>query len=420
MDTNTIKHKLNHNFSRSVIIGKWIIFSVVIGAFMGAVGSIFYHSIEFVATFRQNNPYILFLLPIGGVITLFLYHVAHYDNDGGTNLVLTAIQSNDHIPGRMSVLVFIATVLSHLVGASVGREGAALQIGGSLGGYFGKLLRLDETDHKTMIMCGMSAVFAALFGTPMAATVFAMEVISVGIMHYAALVPCVLASYIAVEVTKLFGITPTFYSIENIPAVDPWGIFYTCVIGVIFGLVSMLFCATLHSFEYISRRYLRNAYIRAFLCGSLLLAATLLVGQQTYNGSGIGTIQACLDGKVYPFAFLLKILFTSVSICAGYKGGEIIPSLFIGASVGSLVASWLGLDPALSAAVGMGSLFCGVTNCPITSLLLCIELFGTEASGYFIIAIALSYVVSGYYSLYRSQKILYSKFKSNYINKKAV
>ena len=419
MDINRLKHKLHHNFSRTMTIGKWIVFSIFTGVIMGIISTLFYHSIAFVTTLRENNPYFLALLPVGAVIILLFYHFFHYDQDGGTNLVLSAIQSHDHLPGRMSVLIFFATILSHLAGASVGREGAALQIGGSLGGYLGKRLGLSETDKKTMIMCGMSAAFAGLFGTPMAAAIFSMEVVSVGIMHYAALLPCVLASYIAADISLHFGATPMSFDIAVIPDFDLKGGFYTCLFAIGFGLVSMLFCICLHRFEEGARLLFPNAYVRAAVCGSILLAATLLAGGQSYNGSGVHTIAACMAGEHYRWAFFLKICFTAVSIAAGYKGGEIIPSLSIGASFGSFLASCVHLDPSLAAAVGMGSVFCGVTNCPITSLLLCFELFGMEAAPYFLVAISLSYVVSGYYSLYRSQKIVYSKFKSNFIDKKA-
>ncbi len=387
---------------------------------MGTVGSLFYHSISFVTTLREKYPYILFLLPVGAAATRFLYVHAHDENDGGTNLILSAIQSREHVPGRMSVLIFISTIISQLVGASVGREGAALQIGGSLSGFLGRKLKLNETDNKTMIMCGMSAAFSALFGTPMAASIFPMEVVSVGIMHYAAMVPCVLASYIAFSVAKLTGGESLHYSIKTIPPLDPKGILFTCLLAVAFGFVSMLFCICLHKSEEAARRILKAPYIRAVVCGTLVLLATLLVGDQTYNGSGVDYLDNFIAGDVRPWQFLLKILFTVVSIAAGYKGGEIIPSLFIGASFGSLCAGVFGLDPSLAAAVGMGSVFCGVTNCPITSLLLCFELFGSDAAAYFLISISLSYVVSGYYGLYRSQKIVYSKYKSNYIDKKAL
>ncbi len=414
-----LKHKIEHNSQRAFTTVRWIVFSLLSGVIMGVVGLLFYYGIYFAASFRAENPFCLFLLPFGAVIILLLYRFLHYENDGGTNLVISAIQSNAHIPGRMSVLIFISTIISHLAGASVGREGAALQIGGSLGEYIGGLLKLDEREKKTMIMCGMSAVFAALFGTPMAAAIFSMEVISVGIMHYAALVPCVLASYVAVGLSQLMGITREAYAITYIPEFDVWGGIYSCIFAVAFGLVSMFFCICLRNIEHLAHFFFRNAYVRAFVCGTILLILTFGSGGQMYNGSGINTIEACLKGDHYAFAFLWKIIFTSLSIAAGYKGGEIVPSLFIGASFGSLLASLMGLDTSLAAAVGMGSVFCGVTNCPITSLLLCFEMFGMEASPYFIISISLSYVVSGYYSLYRSQKIVYSKFQSNFIDKKA-
>lgn len=419
VDSSLIKHKIHHNAERVITTFRWIVFSMLSGVIMGAVGILFHQGVARAAAFRMQNPYCLFLLPVGAAIILSFYHLLKYDRDGGTNLVISAIQSNDHIPGRMSVLIFFSTILSHLAGASVGREGAALQIGGSLGEYIGRLLRLDEREKKTMIMCGMSAVFASLFGTPMAAAIFSMEVVSVGIMHYAALVPCVLASYVAVGLAQMAGIKPETYTITFIPDFDFLGGFYTCLFAVAFGLVSMFFCICLRQSERMSKVIFRNSYVRAVVCGTVLLVLSLLSGGQTYNGSGIETIEACLSGDHFTFAFLLKIVFTCISIAAGYKGGEIVPSLFIGASFGSMMASFMGLDTSLAAAVGMGSVFCGVTNCPITSLLLCFEMFGMDAAPYFIISISLSYVMSGYYSLYRSQKILYSKFQSNYIDKKA-
>ena len=238
-------------------------------------------------------------------------------------------------------------------------------------------------------------------------------------MHYAALVPCVLASYIASGIAKTLGGESLHFDILFIPDLTPKEMLCTCLLSIAFGLVSTLFIISLHQSEAFFKSKFKNPYYRAIFCGCLVLIGTLLVGSQTYNGAGTESIGKFLSGDVKPWQFILKILFTSISIAAGYKGGEIIPSLFIGASFGSLMSVILGLDPSLCCAVGMGSVFCGVTNCPITSLLLCFELFGSDAAAYFLISISLSYVVSGYYSLYRSQKIVYSKFKSNYIDKKA-
>lgn len=416
MNKKNILHKLNHDKERLITTLKWIVFSFVVGLVLGGVGAVFYHGIKLATDFRLTHPAILFLLPVGAVLIRLLYHTAKYDNDGGTNLVLSAIHSDDDIPKRMAVLIFISTIFSHLVGASVGREGAALQLGGSVGNNMGKLFHFNDTEKKTMIMVGMSAVFSALFGTPMAAAIFSMEVVSVGIMHYAALVPCVIASFVARGVAAYLGAPNAFYVIEEIPAFGLVPGLKTSILAMLCGLVSILFCVVLHQTNTAAKRFMKNPYLRAFVGGCLALCFTLLDGHQTYNGAGVEYIRDCMDGNTDSFAFLIKILFTAICIAAGYKGGEIVPSFFIGASFGCLFGNLMGFSPSLCAAIGMGAVFCGVTNSPITSFIICLELFGMEGAPYFLLSVALSYMLSGYYGLYSSQKIVYSKYKSNYIN----
>ena len=417
MNYDILKHKLEHNRQRLFTTVKWIVFSLLVGLILGVIGAVFYHGIKDVTSFRMHHPEVLFLLPVGAVIIRYLYHICHYDNDGGTNLVLSAIQSDDDIPLRMGFLIFVSTIFSHFVGASVGREGAALQLGGSIGNNVGKLFRFNETDKKTMIMVGMSAVFSSLFGTPLAAAIFPMEVVSVGIMHYAALVPCVIAAFVARGVGVYLGCPNAKYALEEVPAFGVLSGVDTAILAILCGFVSILFCISLRYGNTLGKKYVKNPYLRALLGGSVVLALTLLIGDQTYNGAGVELIQDCIEGNTHNFAFLIKILFTVLCITAGYKGGEIVPSFFIGASFGGAFGALLGLSPALSAAIGMGAVFCGVTNSPISAFLICIELFGMEGAPYYLLAIALSYMVSGYYGLYESQKIVYSKFKSNFINK---
>ena len=419
MDKEILKQKLQHNKERLFITVKWILFSLVVGLILGVIGAVFYHGIKDVTAFRMRHPYVLFLLPIGAVIIRYLYHICKYDNDGGTNLVLSAIQSDDDIPKRMGFLIFISTIVSHFVGASVGREGAALQLGGSIGNNVGKLFRFNETDKKTMIMVGMSAVFSSLFGTPLAAAIFPMEVVSVGIMHYAALVPCVIASFVARAVGIYLGAPSAGFVLTDIPVFSVTTGVESAFLAILCGLVSILFCVSLRTTEHFGKKWFQNSYLRAFIGGSVILGLTFLTGidKQTYNGAGVDLIQDCIEGNAHHFAFLMKILFTAICICAGYKGGEIVPSFFIGASFGSAFGALIGFSPSLCAAIGMGAVFCGVTNSPISSFLICIELFGMEGAPYYMLAIALSYMVSGYYGLYSSQKIVYSKFKSNFINK---
>lgn len=413
-----IKHKLLHNMARIKTSIKWVIFSVVSGLVAGGAGTIFYFGMSIVTLVRTKNPWLIYLLPFGGLLIVGCYRLLHDEKDSGTNLVLSAIHSNDELPLKMAPLIFISTLITHLLGGSAGREGAALQLGGSIGNGLGKLFRFDEKDKHIMIMCGMSAAFSALFGTPMAAAIFSMEVVSVGIMYYAALVPCVISSLIAFYVAQFFGVSQELFIIDHIPAFTLSSAVKISVLAILCALVSILFCIMLHQSEHLYKKFFKNPYIRIFVGGCLIIVMTLLVGDQSYNGTGINIIARCIDGTVKPEAFFLKMLFTAVTLGAGYKGGEIVPSFFTGAAFGCLFGNLLGFSPTLCTAVGMASLFCGVTNCPITSLLISFELFGYDGMPYFLLAIAFSYMLSGYYGLYNSQKIIYSKYKTNYINKK--
>lgn len=413
-----IKHKIEHNLKRVQTSVKWVIFSILSGLIVGTVGTIFYFGMSVVTLMRGKNPWLLFLLPVGGLIIVGCYRLLHDEKDTGTNLVLSAIHSGDELPLRMAPLIFISTLVTHLFGGSAGREGAALQLGGSIGNGIGKLFHFDEKDKHIMIMCGMSAAFSALFGTPMAAAVFSMEVVSVGIMYYAALVPCVLSSLIAHGVAVFFGVPKEVFPLGKLPAFRIASAAEISLLAILCALVSILFCVMLHQSEFLYKRFFKNPYVRIFAGGCFVIALTLLVGNQDYNGAGIGIIARCMDSTVRPEAFFLKMLFTALTLGAGYKGGEIVPSFFTGAAFGCLFGNLTGFSPSLCTAVGMTAVFCGVTNCPITSLLISFELFGYEGMPYFLLTVAFSYMLSGYYGLYHSQKIIYSKYKTNYINKK--
>lgn len=412
------QQKLKHDFSRIATSGKWVLFSILSGLFVGGVGTLFYFGMSVVTLMRTKNPWLLFLLPVAGLVIVGCYRLLHDEKDTGTNLVLSAIHSDENLPLRMAPLIFISTLLTHLFGGSAGREGAALQLGGSIGNGLGKLFRFDEKDKHIMIMCGMSAAFSALFGTPMAAAVFSMEVVSVGVMYYAALVPCVISSLVAYAVARFFGVAPELFLLKNIPALQISSAVKISVLAVLCAGVSILFCILLHQSEHIYKKLFQNPYIRIFAGGCIIIVLTLLVGDQTYNGAGMNVIEQCIEGSVRPEAFLLKMIFTALTLGAGYKGGEIVPSFFTGATFGCLFGNLLGFSPSLCAAVGMTAVFCGVTNCPITSLLISFELFGYDGMPYFLLAVAFSYMLSGYYGLYSSQKIIYSKYKTNYINRK--
>ena len=410
-------HKMKHNLQRTITSIKWVIFSMLVGLIVGLCGTAFYKGLYFVTQTRIEHPWLIFLLPFAGLLIVGLYHALKNSNDGGTNLVISAIHSGDELPLRMAPLIFISTLITHLFGGSAGREGAALQMGGSIGNSLGKLFRFDEKDKHIMIMCGMSAAFSSLFGTPMAAAIFSMEMISVGVMHYSALVPCVISSLIANGVASKFDVKNEFFLIEEIPKFNIITAIQISILAALCALLSIVFCILLHKTQNLYKKVFKNQYLRVFAGGCFVLAATLIVGSQTYNGTGMNIIDKCISGTVRPEAFILKMLFTALTLGAGYKGGEIVPSFCTGAAFGCLYGNLFGFSPTLCTAVGMTSVFCGVTNCPITSLLISFELFGYDGMPYFLLSIAFSYMFSGYFGLYHSQKIVYSKYKTNYINK---
>ncbi len=409
------------NLKRALAAVKWVALSIISGLLIGSVGTMFSLSMSFVTSLRLAHPWMIYLLPASGLIIVGSYYLAKSENHAGTNLVLSAIHSGDNLPVRTAPLIFTSTVITHMFGGSAGREGAALQLGGSLGNGIGKLLRLNEKDKNIMIMCGMSAAFSALFGTPVAAAIFSMEVVSVGIMHYAALVPCVIAALVAQGVASRAGIMPETFVIAEVPAFTVLSAVKIVLLAILCAFLSILFCVTLHHTELLYKRFLKNPFVRVFVGGCIVIVLTLLVGDQTYNGAGMDFIARCMEeATVRPEAFLLKILFTAATLCAGFKGGEIVPAFFTGAAFGCLFGGISGFSPTLCTAVGMTAVFCGVTNCPITSLLISFELFGYAGVPYFLLSISFSYMVSGYFGLYHSQKIMYSKYRADYINRTTV
>lgn len=414
---DVIRHKIKHNAHRALVSLKWIIFAIIVGAIVGLCGTAFYFALSLVTVLRTQNTWLIFLLPLGGLGIVAMYRFLHNEKDTGTNLVISAIHSDDELPLRMAPLIFVSTLITHLFGGSAGREGAALQMGGSIGNALGKLFRFDDKDKHVMIMCGMSAAFSALFGTPMAAAILPMEMVSVGVMYYIALVPCVISSLVAHGIAYSFGVSNEMFIIRSIPKFGIITSIEISVLAILCALVSILFCVLLHKSEDLYKRFFTNPYIRVIAGGCIIIVLTLLVGNQDYNGTGINIIEHCINGTVRSEAFLLKMIFTALTLGAGYKGGEIVPSFFTGAAFGCLFGNLLGFSPTLCTAVGMTAVFCGVTNCPITSLLISFELFGYDGMPYFLLATALSYMLSGYFGLYRSQKIVYSKYKTNYINK---
>lgn len=395
-------------------LGKWLAVGGFIGGIGGVIGSLFHIGVNYATQTRGQHPWILYLLPALGLIIAGLYRVTKVEGKD-TNAVIESVHFGKNVPVLLVPVIFIATVLTHLGGGSAGREGAALQIGGGIGHTTGRLLRLGEKDLPLATLCGMSAVFSALFGTPLTATIFAMEVISVGVFYYAGLLPCLTAALMGYLVSLLMGVLPTRFTVAN-PGLDAWTMVLVILLAIGCAVASILFCRGLQETGRLAAKLLPSPFVRAFVGGVLVIGLTLLVGNGDYNGAGMEVVERAMSGQVRSWAWLLKLLFTAVTIGFGFKGGEVVPSFFVGACFGCVLGGFLGLPAGFGAAIGLVAVFCGAVNCPIASVFLSIELFGTGDLLYFTMACAISYLLSGYCGLYSSQTILYSKMRAEFIN----
>lgn len=393
---------------------KWTAAACGAGGLCGLLGAGFHAAIDYATQFRMEHGFIIWFLPAAGLVTLLLYRLCKVSFDAGTNLVIQSVTTNEHIPVLLAPLITAGTLLSHLFGASVGREGAALQLGGSIGHNLAELLRFDEDDVRTLSMCGMAACFSAMFGTPLTAAVFVLEVITVGSLHYGALLPCVLASYTAAAVSGALGIPPMAYTLTSRPDFQPGAVGRVVLLAALCALVSILLCVTLHQASRLAGKLIKNAYLRIAAGGLAMAVLAGALGLSDFAGAGAHMIQRAMNGTAEPWVFLVKLLLTALCVGSGFRGGEIVPTLFIGATFGCAVGPLLGLDAGFAAAVGMLCVFCGVVNCPITTAFLAVEMFSTADIGLFAIAIAVSFVLSGYFGLYSSQVIVFSKVKRQF------
>ena len=407
----------NNLMSYALAFLKWIALALLVGVVGGVVGSLFHISLDKVTEMRMEFDFLLYFLPLGGLFIAWMYHFFTKNGALDTNRVIESVRNDKKIPLVMTPLIFVSTAITHLLGGSAGREGAALQIGGSIGYNLGKVFKLNHSSLRVIVMTGMSAVFSALFGTPVAAAIFSLEVSTVGSIHYTGIVPCAVSAITAYVISALFGIKGMRF--PDIPLESfTFDVFIKIIIlALLAAAVSILFCIAIEKIEHLGDKFFKNSYIRAFSGGLIIVLLTLLVGTRDYNGAGVDVIERAMNGQASYEAFILKILFTAITISAGFKGGEIVPSFFIGSTFGCVLGSLLGLNPAFGAAIGFISVFCGVVNCPLASIVLSVEIFGAEGLPFFALACAISFMMSGRFSLYNSQKIIYSKIADELIEK---
>jgi len=390
---------------------RWTTFGLLAGIACGVVGAVFHHAVDFGGQMFAAHGWLLYLLPIAGLVIVWLYQLAGNHLDEGANLVLISLRSGTPVSITAAFRIFAGTVLTHLCGGSAGREGAALLIGAGVVSCFDRIFRLEGDDSKQMNMCGTSALFSAVFGTPITAAIFSLEVSSVGCLRYTALYPCLVSSLTGWGVSRFCRTSGVVLPAVALPPWDAWTFLRVAVLALSCALCSIVFISVMHLVGHWYRHYFANPYIRVAVGGVLVVIVTLLLGSRDYNGAGMGIVAAAVSGDTVPWAFLAKIFLTALTINAGFKGGEIVPAFFIGACFGCTLGPLLGLAPGFAAAVGIIALFCSVVNCPLASVLLSVELFGGEGLCYFALACGVSYLMSGYYTLYTTQKFVYPKLE---------
>ena len=396
---------------------QWFFLAIPTGLICGLVGTLFHLSVERVTELRADQPWLLFLLPAAGLLITALYKATKCEGVG-TNNVIRAVQSGEPVSILLVPAIFFGTVLTHLCGGSAGREGAALQMGGSIGWNVGTLLHLKDHDRRTATISGMAAFFSALFGTPLTAALFAMMVEDVGLTFTSAFVPAFTSALIAYGCSLAFGIAPTHFAITA-PELTVWSAFLVILLGFACAAVSRLFCGLLHFMEHKVPQLLPNPWLRVFVGGVAVIAFSYLFGVSRYNGAGMGVITAAVEqGEALPWDFLCKIFLTALTLSCGFKGGEVVPSFFVGATFGCVFGPLLGLPAGFAAAVGLVSIFCGATNALIPSILMGFELFSGAGLELIALGCGICYMLSGHHGLYSSQTFVTNKLRSEYMSHK--
>ncbi len=385
---------------------KWLIICALIGSIVGSISAFFLISLEWVTNWRESHLWIIALLPVGGFIIGIFYHLYGDSVVKGNNLLLEEFHSPKKIiPFRMVPLVLFGTLITHLFGGSAGREGTAVQIGGAIADRFTKLLKLSKRDRQIVLIIGISAGFASVFGTPLAGGIFALEVLILGRIRLDAIIPSFMGAVLADYFCTVWNVSHSHYAISSIVEMNPINLLWALLAGIIFGLAAMLFSKSTHFWSNLFSKFINYPPLRPVVGGAVLAVAVYFMGTTKYIGLGLPMISDAFHIDLNSYDFLLKVLFTSFTLGAGFKGGEVTPLFFIGATLGNALVWFVPLPMDLLAGMGFVAVFAGATNTPIACTIMGIELFGIEAGVFIAIACSTAYLFSGHSGVYASQII---------------
>lgn len=423
--------KISHSFRQFFIIShllKWTLFAIPVAGITGSLVAFFLWLLDEATMLRQHNSWLLFLLPVAGVAIYFLYQYFGKDSEKGNNLIIDEIhEPGGGVPARMAPLVFITTIITHLFGGSAGREGTAVQIGGSMASLLGKWFRLRKEDTKIILMAGIAAGFGAVFGTPVTGTIFALEVLVIGSVSYAALLPCFIASVLANIVCNAWNVHHTHYHIAVKETIGQtfafihfdFRLLLTVIVGgICFGLAGYMFATLTHQIKKYSNQFIRAKWLIPFVGGCIIIALTFILGTKDYLGlgvtnpdGGVSIVSSFTAGGADYFSWFWKLLFTAITIGMGFKGGEVTPLFFIGAAVGNTIAMLTGAPVDLLAGIGFIAVFAGATNTPIACTIMGVELFGGDYIVYYAVGCFTAYYFSGHSGIYSAQRSYIQKGK---------
>ena len=401
---------LPEQFSLLPHVGRWILLSGLVGALAGSASAFFLWALDIATDTRIAHPWLVWFLPVAGFCVGLVYLQIGTSVEGGNNLLIDEIHDPRKIvPKRMAPLVLVATVITHLFGGSAGREGTAVQMGGALADQVTHRFNLGREDRRILLMGGIAAGFSSVFGTPLAGAIFGLEVLAIGRLRYDALLSCFMASIAADLITRSWGIRHTVYAIPFIPHVGLITLGSTVLAGIVFGVAGMLFADATHGLSALIKRRVSYPPMRPLIGGSVVALASLLPGTSPFLGLGIPTIVAAFHEPLPFFDAIGKFGFTVVTLASGFKGGEVTPLFYIGATLGNALSHVLALPFPVLAGLGFVAVFAGAANTPIASTMMAIELFGVDIGVYAGVACVVAYLFSGHTGIYRAQRVEHSK-----------